>query len=121
MTYALPDKTVVYGPGDFFFESGDINHTVFNDGPCSFRNLTRVPQWTLAHSGEAPLIKGLPPHGRATAWQTHMRATSEGAHWPGCAALQLNAVAFAATQDRSRLRVKSCPEGSENPTSAFLP
>jgi quercetin dioxygenase-like cupin family protein len=30
MTYVLPEKTVVYGPGDFFFESGDINHTVFN-------------------------------------------------------------------------------------------
>ena len=30
MTYVLPDKTVVSGPGDFFFESGDINHTVFN-------------------------------------------------------------------------------------------
>jgi quercetin dioxygenase-like cupin family protein len=30
MTYVLPDRTVVYGPGDYFFESGDINHTVFN-------------------------------------------------------------------------------------------
>lgn len=30
MTYVLPDQTVVYGPGDYFFESGDINHTVFN-------------------------------------------------------------------------------------------
>jgi quercetin dioxygenase-like cupin family protein len=30
MTYVLPDKTVIYGPGDFFFESGDVNHTVFN-------------------------------------------------------------------------------------------
>jgi quercetin dioxygenase-like cupin family protein len=30
MTYVLPDQTVVYGPGDLFFESGDINHTVFN-------------------------------------------------------------------------------------------
>jgi quercetin dioxygenase-like cupin family protein len=30
MTYVLPDKTVVYGPGEFFFESGDVNHTVFN-------------------------------------------------------------------------------------------
>ncbi len=30
MTYVMPDKTVVYGPGEFFFESGDINHTVFN-------------------------------------------------------------------------------------------
>ncbi len=30
MTYVLPDKTVVYKPGDFFFESGDVNHTVFN-------------------------------------------------------------------------------------------
>ena len=27
MTYVLPDKTVVYGPGDFFFESGDILRT----------------------------------------------------------------------------------------------
>ena len=30
MTYVLPDKTVVYSPGEFFFEAGDINHTVFN-------------------------------------------------------------------------------------------
>src|SRR3982075_2972860 len=30
MTYVLPNETIVYGPGDFFFESGDINHTVFN-------------------------------------------------------------------------------------------
>ena len=30
MTYVLPDKTIIYGPGDFFFESGDINHTVYN-------------------------------------------------------------------------------------------
>jgi quercetin dioxygenase-like cupin family protein len=30
MTYVLPDKTVVYGPGDFFFESGDVTHTAMN-------------------------------------------------------------------------------------------
>jgi quercetin dioxygenase-like cupin family protein len=30
MTYVLPDRTTVYGPGEFFFESGDVNHTVFN-------------------------------------------------------------------------------------------
>jgi len=30
MTYVLPTETIVYGPGDFFFETGDINHTVFN-------------------------------------------------------------------------------------------
>ena len=30
MTYVLPDKTVVYGPGDYFFESGDVNHTAYN-------------------------------------------------------------------------------------------
>jgi quercetin dioxygenase-like cupin family protein len=30
MTYLLPDKTVVYGPGDFFFESGDVTHTAQN-------------------------------------------------------------------------------------------
>jgi quercetin dioxygenase-like cupin family protein len=30
MTYVLPEKTVVYGPGDFFFESGDVTHTALN-------------------------------------------------------------------------------------------
>jgi len=30
MTYVLPDKTVIYGPGDFFFESGHVNHTAQN-------------------------------------------------------------------------------------------
>lgn len=30
MTYVPPDKTIVYGPGDFFFESGDVNDTVQN-------------------------------------------------------------------------------------------
>ena len=30
MTYVLPEKTVVYGPGDFFFESGDVTHTAMN-------------------------------------------------------------------------------------------
>jgi quercetin dioxygenase-like cupin family protein len=30
MTYVLPDRTVIYRPGDFFFESGDVNHTVYN-------------------------------------------------------------------------------------------
>jgi hypothetical protein len=31
MTYVLPDRTVVYKPGDFVLESGDINHAVFNE------------------------------------------------------------------------------------------
>ena len=31
MTYVLPDRTAVYGPGDFFFESGDVNHAVHNE------------------------------------------------------------------------------------------
>ena len=30
MLYVLPSQTIVYGPGDFFFETGDINHTVYN-------------------------------------------------------------------------------------------
>ena len=30
ITYVLPDKTVIYGPGDFFFESGNVNHTAQN-------------------------------------------------------------------------------------------
>src|SRR4051794_33001579 len=30
MTYVLPDRTVVYNPGDFFFEAGNVNHTALN-------------------------------------------------------------------------------------------
>jgi len=30
MTYVLPSHTMIYKAGDFFFESGDINHTVYN-------------------------------------------------------------------------------------------
>ena len=30
MTYVLPDKTILYGPGEFFFESGDVTHTALN-------------------------------------------------------------------------------------------
>jgi quercetin dioxygenase-like cupin family protein len=45
MTYVLPDKTIVYGPGEFFFESGDINHTVFNktDAPMVHMLLEILP------------------------------------------------------------------------------
>ena len=28
MDYIMPDKTVVYGEGDFFFETGDVSHRV---------------------------------------------------------------------------------------------
>jgi quercetin dioxygenase-like cupin family protein len=30
MEYILPDKTVVYRTGDFFFETGDVSHRVNN-------------------------------------------------------------------------------------------
>jgi quercetin dioxygenase-like cupin family protein len=30
MRYALPDTTIVYAPGDFFFEASDVGHTVIN-------------------------------------------------------------------------------------------
>src|SRR5262245_20475818 len=30
MTYVLPDHRTIYKAGDFFFESGDVNHTVYN-------------------------------------------------------------------------------------------
>jgi len=30
MEYILPDKTVTYRPGDYFFETGDISHRVIN-------------------------------------------------------------------------------------------
>lgn len=37
MHYLLPKETVVYGPGDFFFETGDVNHRVENreDAPTT--------------------------------------------------------------------------------------
>src|SRR5262245_47110311 len=30
MEYLLPDKTVIYRSGDFFFEAGDVSHRVNN-------------------------------------------------------------------------------------------
>lgn len=49
MTYVLPDKTVVYGPGEFFFELGDVNHTVFNktDAPM-VHVLFEICRWIAA-------------------------------------------------------------------------
>jgi quercetin dioxygenase-like cupin family protein len=37
MEYILPDRTMTYGPGDFFFEAGDISHRVVNNStePCT--------------------------------------------------------------------------------------
>ncbi|MGH8659366.1 MAG: cupin domain-containing protein [Gammaproteobacteria bacterium] len=32
MSYVLPDKTIVYGPGDSFYESGDVTHSMHNKG-----------------------------------------------------------------------------------------
>jgi quercetin dioxygenase-like cupin family protein len=50
MTYVLPDKTLVYGPGDFFFESGDVTHTASNktDAPMVHLLLEILP---AAHQG----------------------------------------------------------------------
>ncbi len=38
MSYGLPDRTLVYGPGDSFFEAGDVTHTMNNksDAPLHF-------------------------------------------------------------------------------------
>ena len=33
MDYIMPDKTVVYRTGDFFFETGDVNHRVESPQP----------------------------------------------------------------------------------------
>jgi quercetin dioxygenase-like cupin family protein len=45
MTYVLPDRTIVYGPGDFFFESGDVTHTALNktDAPMVHLLLEILP------------------------------------------------------------------------------
>ncbi|MGH8616020.1 MAG: cupin domain-containing protein [Gammaproteobacteria bacterium] len=32
MSYVLPDKTIVYGVGDSFYESGDVTHSMQNKG-----------------------------------------------------------------------------------------
>jgi quercetin dioxygenase-like cupin family protein len=32
MTYAVPRQSLIYKAGDFFFESGDINHGVADAG-----------------------------------------------------------------------------------------
>jgi len=32
MSYVLPDKTIVYSPGDSFYESGDVTHSMHNKG-----------------------------------------------------------------------------------------
>lgn len=31
MEYLLPDETIIYRPGDFFFETGDVSHRVNNE------------------------------------------------------------------------------------------
>src|SRR5215510_4401385 len=50
MTYVLSNKTVVYRPGEFFFEAGDVNHTVFNktDAPMVHVLFEILP---VGHSG----------------------------------------------------------------------
>jgi uncharacterized RmlC-like cupin family protein len=37
MEYILPERTMTYGPGDFFFEAGDVSHGVVNNStePCT--------------------------------------------------------------------------------------
>ncbi len=59
MTYVLPDKTLVYGPGDLFFESGDINHTAQNktDAP-----MVHVLVEILQAGHQGPLIMPAKKH-----------------------------------------------------------
>jgi quercetin dioxygenase-like cupin family protein len=57
MTYVLPEKTVVYGPGDFFFESRRRQpHRPEQDrrpdGPRPLRDPPRRPQRPIDHAGE---------------------------------------------------------------------
>jgi quercetin dioxygenase-like cupin family protein len=39
MSYVLPDKTIVYGPGDSFYESGDVCHSMQNKGSAPLKFL----------------------------------------------------------------------------------
>ena len=38
MDYELPDETVVYREGDFFFEAGDVSHTAVTRGPAASKH-----------------------------------------------------------------------------------
>jgi uncharacterized RmlC-like cupin family protein len=45
MQYILPDRTVTYGPGDYFFEAGTVSHRVVNRSaePCTHVLFEIVP------------------------------------------------------------------------------
>ena len=66
MTYVLPEKTIIYKPGDFFFESGDINHTVYNksDKPNQHLLFEILPvdlQGAITHPREGEIAVGVIP------------------------------------------------------------
>jgi quercetin dioxygenase-like cupin family protein len=63
MTYVLPKETIVYGPGDFFFETGDINqYRLQQDGRTNGARIVRDtacgPQRTVPDSSQASLAEG---------------------------------------------------------------
>jgi uncharacterized cupin superfamily protein len=58
LTYIQGDKTTVYKPGDYFFESGAITHTAYNRGkvPVKVLNFEILPaDW----KGSSAIV----PHG----------------------------------------------------------
>jgi quercetin dioxygenase-like cupin family protein len=55
MTYVLPKETIIYGPGDLFFETGDINHTVFNKTDAPMVHVPADQSGPSLISGQAPL------------------------------------------------------------------
>jgi quercetin dioxygenase-like cupin family protein len=39
MDYLMPTQTIVYGPGDYFFETGDMSHKVVNNTESTCQHL----------------------------------------------------------------------------------
>ena len=39
MNYIMPDQSVVYSSGDYFFEAGDVSHRVVNDSGTACKHL----------------------------------------------------------------------------------
>ena len=89
MTYVLPEKTIIYKPGDFFFESGDVNHTVYNkgdkpnqhllfeilaadlQGPSLIRSRARVTEATRARRRGATCYRRQTPASCGGAMRSH--------------------------------------------------
>ncbi|HEY6952444.1 MAG TPA: cupin domain-containing protein [Bacteroidota bacterium] len=59
LTYVQPDTTRVFGPGEYFYESGDVTHTAYNktSAPVVILNFELLPAGWNGASTIPPVIK----------------------------------------------------------------